>query len=315
MIILMSPKISIIVPVFNAEKYLNDCLKSILEQTFQDYEVILIDDGSEDNSLKVIEDFCATDVRFQWIHHCHSGVSSARNIGIKKASGEYLCFVDADDQIASTYLDDLYHAMANQVDSAMGGFKRIDLLSHEECEVVPQKKIETLEENLRGFYDANPKDWQRYMVNRMFKTSIIRSNNLQFKDTIYYKEDGLFLVQYLCASNGLVGCVDRVLYYYYRNTTGAMSKTWHSFDEKIITNLEAHRQIIEEIRLKNVSNEVLQKAVNQAKAACNWILLMMWRSKSLQLSRLKRVERIMISILGLKEFFLWRISQVFKLLK
>ena len=125
----------------------------------------------------------------------------------------------------------------------------------------------------------------------------------------------MFLVQYLCASNGRVGCVDKVLYYYYRNGTGAMSKTWHAFDPKIITNLEAHRLIIQEIRQRNVSEAVLIKALDQAKSACNWILQMMWQSKTIQLSLLTRIESIMISILGVRKYFIWRISQFFKLLK
>lgn len=311
----MSPKISIIVPIYNAETYLPNCLNSIQTQTFSDYEVILVDDGSCDKSLLAIEPFRSNDCRFQLYHQSHRGVSSARNVGLKYATGDFVCFVDADDQIAPTYIEDLYNAIDDQIDSSMGGFKRIDLLSQEECEVVPQKKIETLEENLLGFYDANSKDWQRYMVNRMFKKSIIQKNDLHFKEDIYYKEDGLFLVQYLCASNGRVGCVDKVLYYYYRNTTGAMSKTWHSFDPKIITNLEAHRQIIETIQQRNVPETVLLKAKGQAKAACNWILQMMWKSKVFQLSPLTRIEGIMISILGIREYLSWRTSQLFKFLK
>jgi glycosyltransferase involved in cell wall biosynthesis len=307
--------ISIIVPVYNAENYLHDCLNSIRSQTFTDFEVLLIDDGSDDHSLSILQEFQTADSRFQVHHQENRGVSSARNLGLQNAIGEFVCFVDADDKIAPTYLEDLYLAMGDQVDSSMGGFRRIDLLSNEEWEVVPQRKIETLEENLLGFYAANHKDWQRYMVNRLFRRSIIQTNNLRFKEDIYYKEDGLFLVQYLCASNGMVGCVDKVLYYYYRNATGAMSKTWHAFDEKIITNLVAHRLMIDEIRRKDVSEVVLSKAIGQAKAACNWILQMLWNSKVYNISYIVRIERIMISILGFRDYFLWRTIQLGKLLK
>ena len=228
---------------------------------------------------------------------------------MNRAAGDYVCFVDADDQIASTYLEDLFLAIGEENDSSMGGLKRIDMLSHDEFEIVPNKKAETLEENLLGFYAANHTEWQRYMVNRMFKMAVIMKNNLRFKEDIYYKEDGLFLVQYLCASNGRVGCVNKVLYYYYRNTTGAMSKTWHTFDKKIITNLEAHRQIVEEIRKKRLLEPVLSKAKSQAKAACNWILQMMWQSKSFQLLLCLRIEKIMVSILGFRKYISWRSNQ------
>lgn len=311
----MSPKFSVIVPSYNAEAYLPDCIKSIQAQTYSDFEVIFVDDGSTDKSLHAIESLRSTDDRFQLYHQHHRGVSSARNVGLKYATGDFICFVDADDQIAPTYIEDLYNAIDGQVDSSMGGFKKIDLLSHDECVIIPVKKIETLDENLLGFYDAKSTDWQRYLWNRMFKRSVIQQNNIRFEEDIYYKEDGLFVIKYLCASNGLVGCVDKVLYYYMRNSTGVMSKTWHNFDDKIITNLDAHRIMIDVIRRKKVSHEVLSKAMSQAKAACNWILQMMWQSKSFRLSLLARIERIMIYILGIREYLSWRTSQLLKLIK
>ncbi len=310
----MNPKISIIVPVFNAISYLNSCLESIRVQTFQDFEVLLVDDGSTDGTIQIIEKFRAEDYRFRAYHQEHRGVSSARNLGLRYAAGEYLCFVDADDQIAPTYIADLYQAIG-EADSSMCGFKKRDSLSHEDCVVVPSNKIETLEENLSEFYASGPTDWQRYLWNRMFKRTIIQQNNLRFKEDIYYKEDGLFLVQYLCASNGLVRCVDKVLYFYNRNPYGAMGKVSYSFDERVITNLMAHQLIMKEIRHKGVSDVVLSMATQQAKAACNWILRMMFKSKSIHLFLLIRIERIMVSILGFRDYICWRASQVFRLLK
>ena len=310
----MNLRFSIIVPVYNAQRYLHECVRSIKSQTCQDFEVIMVDDGSTDGTIHVLDVIKSEDNRFQIFYQEHRGVSSARNLGINKAAGDFICFVDADDQIAPTYLADLYQAIG-EADSSMCGFKKMDMLSHEDCVIVPQNKIETLEENLSGFYTAVPTDWQRYLWNRMFRRSIILKNQLRFREDIHYKEDGLFVVQYLCASNGLVGCVDKVLYFYFRNTTGAMSKTWHSFDEKIITNLIAHRLMIEEIRQKGVSESVLSRATNQAKAACNWILQMVCHSETKQLSLLIKIERIMVSILGWREYFHWRTTQVGKLFK
>lgn len=308
----MSPRFSIIVPVYNAEKYLHDCINSIRIQSCADFEVLFVDDGSTDGTLNLLGRFKAEDNRFQIYHQDHRGVSSARNVGLKFAVGDFICFVDADDQIASTYLDDLHQAIG-EADSSMCGFKKTDLLSHEDCIIIPQNKIESLEENLSGFYASGPTDWQRYLWNRMFRLNVIQQNKLQFREDIFYKEDGLFVVQYLCASNGIVGCVDKVLYYYYRNTSGTMSKTWHSFDKKIITNLMAHKLMIDELRKNNISEIVLSKAMSQAKAACNWILLMMYQSKSFSLLLLLRVERIMVSILGWRDYLCWRTTQMGKL--
>lgn len=310
----MSPRFSIIVPIYNAERYLQDCIHSIRVQSCADFEVLLVDDGSTDGTMPLLEKFKAEDSRFCIYHQEHRGVSSARNVGLQYVTGKYICFVDADDQIAPTYLTDLYQAMG-EADSSMCGFKKTDLLSHEDCEIVPQNRIETLEENLAEFYNVGPTDWQRYLWNRMFKREIIQRNDLCFNEDIYYKEDGLFVVQYLCASNGQVGCVDKVLYCYNRNSSGAMSKTWHSFDKKIITNLMAHKLIIDEIRRKGVSQIVVTKAINQAKASCNWILQMMFKTKSIRMILLIRIERIMVSILGLQDYLSWRVSQVVRFYK
>ena len=202
-----------------------------------------------------------------------------------------------------------------EADSSMCGFRKFDSLSQEDCTIVPQNRIETLEDNLSGFYAAGPTDWQRYLWNRMFKRSVIEKNNLRFREDIHYKEDGLFIIQYLCVSNGLVGCVDKVLYYYKRNTSGAMSKTWHVFDDKIITNLLAHRLIIEEIKKKNISESVIQQAISQVKAADAWILQLMWHSGSFNLDRLFRIEKNLFSILGSRSYFSWRIAQFIKLFR
>lgn len=311
----MDPVISIIVPVYNAEKYLNYCLSSIRAQTFEDFEAIFVDDGSSDSSYSIIEEIVAEDIRFHLFYQENKGVSSARNKGLGLAKGGYICFVDADDQIAPTYLEDLYNAIGENVDSSMGGFKKVDLLSNENCIVIPKKKIETLEENLIEFYTAGPTDWQRYLWNRMFKASIIIQNHLRFREDIFYKEDGLFVVQYLCASKGNVGCVDKVLYYYFRNSSGAMSKTWHRFDERILTNLEAHRLMIEEIKKIGVSDVVLSKAISQAKAACNWICQMIFHERAFRFSHFFKIERTMVSILGVRNFFSWRLLQFFNLFK
>ena len=97
-------RISIIVPVYNAEEYLSRCLDSILEQDMTSYEVILVDDGSTDSSSLICDRYSATDPRFRTIHKPNGGVSSARNAGLNLAKGEYLMFVDSDDYIADDML-------------------------------------------------------------------------------------------------------------------------------------------------------------------------------------------------------------------
>ena len=93
------PKISVIVPIFNVEKYLKECLESIINQTFKDIEIICINDGSTDNSLDILNQYAEKDNRIKVITQSNQGLSAARNTGIKYANGEYISFIDSDDYI------------------------------------------------------------------------------------------------------------------------------------------------------------------------------------------------------------------------
>ena len=100
-----NPKISIIVPVYNAEQYLRRCIDSILNQSFTDFELILIDDGSKDKSSDICDEYAAKDSRVRIFHKENGGVSSARNVGLDNSCGEWVAFVDADDEIEDGYLN------------------------------------------------------------------------------------------------------------------------------------------------------------------------------------------------------------------
>lgn len=103
----MNPKISVIVPVYNVEKYLHRCIDSILAQTFTDFELLLIDDGSTDGSGAICDEYATKDNRVRVFHKENGGVSSARNLGLDNMRGGYLTFVDSDDWVDSTYLGEL----------------------------------------------------------------------------------------------------------------------------------------------------------------------------------------------------------------
>ena len=100
--------ISIIVPVYNVEKYIDKCIKSILEQTYKNLQIILIDDGSQDKSGQICDEYELQDNRIEVIHKKNGGLSDARNLGIKKARGEYIGFVDSDDYISKNMYEDMY---------------------------------------------------------------------------------------------------------------------------------------------------------------------------------------------------------------
>lgn len=114
-IISIEPKVSVIVPVYNVELYLNQCIDSILRNTFTDYELLLIDDGSTDNSGKICDEYAMNDCRIKAYHKTNGGVSSARNLGIEKANGEWMTFIDSDDLIDENFLNNLYKPLCDNI--------------------------------------------------------------------------------------------------------------------------------------------------------------------------------------------------------
>lgn len=105
-----TPLISIIIPVYKAEKYLHCCVDSVLAQSFTNFELILIDDGSPDNSGTICDEYAKQDRRIKVFHQENQGVSAARNLGIEQAKGEWIAFIDSDDWVENTMYEEMYHA-------------------------------------------------------------------------------------------------------------------------------------------------------------------------------------------------------------
>ena len=126
--------ISIIVPVYNADRYLDKCVTSISSQTYENLEIILVDDGSSDNSPEICDWFAKKDSRILVIHQNNRGVSAARNVGIEYAKGEYLAFVDGDDYISPSMIEHLYsRVLLDQTDIAVCGYRKVDEEGRELC--------------------------------------------------------------------------------------------------------------------------------------------------------------------------------------
>lgn len=291
--------ISIIVPVYNTEKYLIECIDSILSQTYTDFEVLLVDDGSTDLSGKICDEYAQEDKRIRVFHKDNRGVSSARNVGLENAKGEWVCFVDSDDTIAEIFLETLLKAaVENNADSAMGGFRYIDTDKNVEI-VSKENHIETAENNIMGFYACVAPDWQRYLWNRLFRVDIINEHHLRFNEKIYYKEDGLFLIQFLCASNGRVGVSNKVIYNYRQNSNSAMGTLTASFNPKLLTNAKSHSLIIKTLKQHGYSDEVMARALAHAKQSSEWIKGIMVHTGCWRLDYRIKLELTLIDTLGI----------------
>ena len=187
--------VSIIVPVFNVEKYVTACLESIAAQTFPYFECILIDDGSTDRSGPICDDFCSRDSRFQVVHQANAGLGPARNTGLCRAKGDYIMFVDSDDSILPDMLKTLYQLLVNEsYDWSMVGFYRVN----EKGEALPSlnrvvfdgfsKIVLSGKEALERLWMDDYEGPTTFSVvwNKLYRTNIIR--NVRFEN-FYSRED------------------------------------------------------------------------------------------------------------------------------
>lgn len=193
--------VSIIIPVYNGEKFINRCVNSLLNQTYKNFEIILINDGSVDDSLKIIKDYAKKYENIVCINQKNQGASIARNNGIKKANGQYIVFVDADDYVNSDYLEKLQKAIKNN-DVAISGFNR----------VVGDKII----------YSKTPKNvlWSAFKYTstwgKIYKTEFIKKNKITFLNNYKIGEDLYFNITVLSKTNK-ISILEYAGYNYYDN--------------------------------------------------------------------------------------------------
>ena len=237
----MQPKLSIIIPIYNAEKYLERCLDSVLNQSFQDYELLLIDDGSTDRSAEICDSYAKHDERIKVFHKENGGVSSARNMGLDNATGEWIYFVDADDEVLAGGMQNLVDGIRDDADIIMGGLEKCDDVGNVLYEIEEGQTFLSKKDGLLINYGASNKcigNWG-WMTIRLFRNKIIQDNGIRFDEDICYNEDELFVVRYLCASNGGTHNVNKKVYRYYESSTSVMESTKNRYNPKILTSFDS----------------------------------------------------------------------------
>lgn len=235
------PLVSIVVPVYNVEKYLTRCVKSLTEQTLEDVEIILVDDGSTDNSGKMCNQLGMNDTRIKVIHKSNGGLSSARNAGLHIATGEYVGFVDSDDDIEMDMYERLYTvAKSKNVDFVMTDYLRItkDGSSHLKTANIRAGyycKTDIVQEI---FPDLIMRECMNYgpilsVWNCLYRTQFLKENRISFDEQVRWSEDNLFssIVGY-CA-NSFYYMQGEGLYHYYENpgtiTTSYRKGAWEVY--------------------------------------------------------------------------------------
>lgn len=212
------PKVSIIVPVYNTSQYLEKCLSSLINQTLKDIEIICIDDGSEDDSLSILEQFAQKDNRIIIINQTNKGPSAARNIGIKNAKGEFIGLLDSDDFVDLDFYEKLYDAATkNNCDVACATIIRKRTNSEKyRVHYTAEDIFVTLKEKLEA---CNvPKCC--YVWNKIYKSDLVKEN--PFTEGVYF-EDVLWTPEILKKSNKMISVPD-ISYYYMVNNNSIVKK-------------------------------------------------------------------------------------------
>ena len=227
------PKVSIIVPIYNVEKYLDRCMESLLNQTLKDIEIIMVDDGSPDNCPKMCDEYAKKDNRVKVVHKQNAGLGFARNSGLEVATGEYVAFVDSDDFVECDMYEKLYEQVKkNQADTIYCGFRKywsnddIKEFRHvSNITIFEGKKLVDFSLDLVGSFEGIKKDWiyEMSVWHGLYSNKIIKKYSLGFhSEREVLSEDIVFQEQYLKYAKRVVYVPD-TYYYYCFNNVGSLT--------------------------------------------------------------------------------------------
>jgi glycosyltransferase involved in cell wall biosynthesis len=287
----LDTKVSVIIPVYNAGKFLHECIKPLINQTLRECEFIFIDDGSQDNSNQIIQEYIRKDNRIKLIIQKNQGVSSARNKGLEKAKGEYIGFVDADDYIDTNLFEVLYSkAKKHEIDiiisnfeMELGGTKKVIKYSLPVETTLESKSVTEL--ILPYFLE---KEDLNSVCNKLFKNSLVKEKNIRFPKNVALGEDGAFNIQIFYYSK-------RVMYtdftgYHYREVKG--SATRNIIDKDYFTRaLEVYQEKPPRFYLDSLGEEKIKalKSKKLVNSALSYIHLYLEPS---QISFYKRIKYV-----------------------
>ena len=268
------PFFSIIVPIYNIEKYLKKCVDSILSQDYNDFELLLIDDGSRDSSSTICDEYAEKDSRIKVIHKPNGGLVSARNKGVETATGQYICYVDGDDWVGPHWLQKIYKVIIKH---------KPDIVLYDSVKKYVDREEKIFNRLEPGFYDKEMMISKIYPYliydkkqkfchniifpvawNKIYKSEILKKHYCR-EEKIRMGEDHAFSYECMLAANS-VYYVDEVLYYYNQTNINSMTST---YDKNRFNNNEILFDYIKQNI--DLSNYDLSKQFNVFKA--HWIIM------------------------------------------
>ncbi len=281
----LSPTVSIIVPVYNVERYLPRCIDSILAQTFTDFELILTDDGSPDNSGLICDEYAEKDARIRVIHQENGGVGKARNAGLDVAQGDYVCFVDPDDVISPNYLEIFKSSIEEKkTDIVVCAYQRNHIKDDRIIftEIKNKAPVGSFEDYGSEITSLHKNTLLFMLWNKLFKKTIIDTNHIRFTSHKKY-EDAIFIYRYLTFCNS-VYFNDEVLYFYsiFKNNTKTATLKYTSdyfsaYYECYLTGLTFYRSM-QQKKMESTSEFLKELSIHFTTSLCGDLVVNLSRS-------------------------------------
>lgn len=268
-----APKISIIVPVYKAENYLSRCVDSLLAQTFQDFEILLVDDGSPDRSGKICDEYAKKDNRVRVFHKENGGVSSARNLGIEQGRGEWIIFCDSDDWVDVNWLEQYCEALLEDVDMVFQGYVRED--NHKQVLHVWKDCLEKAMLNI--IYGLELRNLFGWTWIKIFRADIIKRYAIRFNVNISKNEDTIFTLEYCLHIHKIR--VLSVAAYHYRNTPFSLVSKHLPYEEVNLKNEEIFKLRMQLCARFPLDNKYRQWTIEDYKEQSVYALLSLYSNQ------------------------------------
>ena len=308
--------LSIIIPIYNAERYLSDCLDSILNQSYSDFELLLIDDGSTDASGAICDHYAIEDSRILVIHQPNQGVSAARNKGIENAMGDWLYFMDADDTLKPDGLRQLLSLTSEKTDMIWAGYEVYD--EHRNLTYAIEERVVktlTITEALKNMYQPEYYHYQGYLWCKLFRRELLIHAGFRFNEHIYFNEDRLFVTQAICASGNEVVMTTTPVYNYYEHADSAMQIITQSYNPKFETDLMAYVLMQETIKTHTKDRSLHRMADEGIIFSYRHITGMQKRYRVQSAEAKNRVLNIMLNSVGRRKYAQYEFVQIINILR
>ncbi len=290
----MEDLVSIIIPVYNTEKYLSKCLESVINQTYKNLEIILINDGSTDKSKEICESFAKKDKRIQILNKENSGVSSARNHGMRLAKGQYIAFIDGDDYAEENYIEELLKNLKQtESDCVLCGYNRV---YDKKIEQITKEKNIYLNKEEFLFSILNVQTGTGFTWAKLWKREAIK--DVQFDEEVKIGEDALFCMK-ACKNINKVYILNKALYNYRFNASSAVRKYDQGYADKILKSMQIAKRYIEKEYSKD--EEAIKKVNNYIAYHILLISVNFAFNKENNLSSTKQIKK-MKEICNIPEF-------------